>query len=45
MKKVTLGLLTVLALFAGGYMIASSSQCAQHCTGRPDCPCNPCPFK
>jgi len=45
MKKVILSVLIGLALFTGGYMVANSLQSSAVCTGGPDCPCNPCPFK
>jgi len=45
MKKTILSLLIGLALLAGGYVVANTSQCQLNCTGGPDCPCDPCPFK
>lgn len=45
MKEAILAALIGLALLTGGYMVVNSSSYPEHCTGGPDCPCNPCPFK
>jgi len=45
MKKAILSLLIGLALLAGGYVVANTTQSQPICTGGPDCPCKPCPFK
>ena len=45
MKKAILSALIGLAIFAGGYVVANTTQSKSICTGGPNCPCDPCPFK
>lgn len=45
MKKMILSFLIGVTLFASGYVVANTLQPQSPCTGWPDCPCDPCPFK